>query len=352
MLRRLFSKCLLRPGDIAPSRDDLEVVGAFNPGVAEVDGRVALLVRVAERPKPRREGYVGLPRYGAAGVEVDWARNDEVEFLDPRVVRCKATGTVRLTFVSHLVVAWSDDGRGITSVDEAARFFPNAGEEAFGVEDPRITRIGGIWYITYVAVSRHGAATALASTSDFRTFERHGIIFPCENKDVLLFPERIGGDYVAFHRPNPATPFSAPEMWLAYSKNLLEWGRHRPFLGGSGAAWDVGRIGGGVPPVRTARGWIVIYHANNKAPGGEGVGAYSAGAVLTALDDPSRIVARTRAPFMAPEEDFEKTGFVGEVVFPTGLIERDDLYQIYYGAADAHTGVVEYSKKRLLELIV
>jgi predicted GH43/DUF377 family glycosyl hydrolase len=352
MLRRLFSKCLLRPGDISPSRDDLMVAGVFNPGAAEVNGRVALLLRVAEWPKKSREAFVALPRYTASGVEVDWVQEDLVEFLDPRVVRYKATGIVRLTFVSHLLVAWSNDGRSVTEIDYTTRFFPEAEEEGFGVEDPRITRIGDTWYFTYVAVSDHGAATALASTNDFKSFHRHGIIFPCENKDVLLFPEKINDDYVAFHRPNPATPFNPPEMWLAYSKNLLDWGRHRPFHGGSGGDWDMGRVGGGIPPIKTERGWLEIYHGNNKTPDQQGVGTYTAGAVLTALDDPSKVIARTRAPFMVPEEDFEKSGFVADVVFPTGVVEREDIYQIYYGAADANTGVVEYSKKELLKLLV
>ena len=107
------------------------------------------------------------------------------------------------------------------------RFLPDSEMEEFGVEDPRITALGGRYYFTYVAVSRHGAATALASTTDFRQFERHGIIFCPENKDVVLFPEQVGGEFVALHRPNAATPFCRPEMWVARSPDLVRLGPPR-----------------------------------------------------------------------------------------------------------------------------
>ena len=117
--------------------------------------------------------------------------------------------------------------------------------EEFGLEDPRITQIGDRFYITYVAVSRHGPATALASTTDFKTIERHGIIFCTENKDVVLLPERIGGEYVAIHRPVGDMPFSRPEMWTARSPDLIHWGRTSIFSGeratGPMAAWAPGR---------------------------------------------------------------------------------------------------------------
>src|SRR5207247_2981233 len=101
----------------------------------------------------------------------------------------------------------------IRSVQESTdlTFRPQEEVEEFGVEDPRITPLEGRFYFTYVAVSRHGPASALASTADFRTFERHGIVFCPENKDVVLFPERIGGTYAALHRPVCGTPFTRPE---------------------------------------------------------------------------------------------------------------------------------------------
>jgi predicted GH43/DUF377 family glycosyl hydrolase len=196
-------------------------------------------------------------------------------------------------------------------------------------------------------VSRHGAATALASTRDFRTFERHGIIFPPENKDVLLFPERIGGRYLALHRPNPATHFARPEMWLAASPDLVHWGRHGVFLGGDDA-WELDRIGGGAPPLRLPGGWLEIYHGSSRGRGDRAVGAYSAGALLLDPDEPRRILGRSPRLFRA-EAPFETEGFVPDVVFPTGIVPRGDELLVYYGAADACTAVVEFSVAELLE---
>jgi predicted GH43/DUF377 family glycosyl hydrolase len=272
--------------------------------------------------------------------------NDTVAFQDPRVVEIKATGVTRLTFISHIVIARSKDGRTIDSVDEA-RFVPEEASETFGVEDPRITRLEGRFYFTYVAVSSHGAATSLASTADFQTFERHGVIFVPENKDVLLFPEQIGGDYVAFHRPNPSTHFCPPEMWLARSADLVHWGRHEPFHAGK-TQWETGRIGGGAPPLKTADGWLAVYHGNRKPSQAHAVGVYSAGALLLAAENPQQIMRRCPEPILVPETDFEQEGFVPHVVFPTGIIDCDETLLVYYGAADTHTGVVEFSKKELL----
>src|SRR5262249_49033062 len=159
------------------------------------------------------------------------------------------------------------------------RIDPESWTEEFGVEDARITAIGDRYWITYVAVSRHGASTAMASTTDFQTFERHGIIFCVENKDVVLFSDRIGPDYVAIHRPNGATPFTRPEMWLARSHDLRCWGMHEPMSWGPGG-WETGRVGAGPPPIRTPEGWLLIYHGN-RAPERPGeVGIYSVGALL------------------------------------------------------------------------
>src|SRR5439155_21917140 len=153
-------------------------------------------------------------------IVLDWEDNADLAPVDVRVVKQKRDGCVRLNFISHLRVGYSRDGRNIDSV-AGAKLEPAAEYEEFGVEDPRITRIGDTFYITYVAVSRHGAATALASTKDFQQFERHGIIFCPENKDVVLFPEKIADAYCALHRPNAATPFTKPELWLATSPDLI-----------------------------------------------------------------------------------------------------------------------------------
>jgi predicted GH43/DUF377 family glycosyl hydrolase len=347
MLTRLSGRLLLRPEDVPPSRDDLEVVGAFNPGAVAFGGQVVLLVRVAERPRERRPGITALPRWvPGRGPTVEWVPDAELEPIDARVVRRKADGLVRLTFLSHLRVVRCGDGRSVTAVTEVC-FTPQSEVEEFGVEDARITPLDGRFWFTYVAASRHGAATALASTSDFRTFDRHGVIFCPENKDVVLFPERVGGAYAALHRPNGATPFTRPEMWLARSPDLTHWGRNEHLHGGSGA-WETGRIGAGPPPVRTAGGWLALYHGNRRPTRPGAVGAYAAGALLLDPEDPARVLRRTAEAIMEPTTDFERHGFVPDVVFPTGIVETDETLLVYYGAADACTGVVEFSRGELL----
>ncbi len=345
MLPRLFTKCLLKPADLPPSSDNMEILGVFNPGVVSADGQVVILARVAEGPTELREGYTALPRWTADGVVIDWVADDDIEVIDPRVVEIKSSGVKRLTFVSHLRAYRSRDGRTIDLEEIGPRFVPETEYEVYGVEDPRITPIGDTFYFTYVAVSPHGACTALASTRDFVAYYRHGIIFPPENKDVLLFPGRVMGDYAALHRPNPSTHFAMPEMWISRSPDLVNWGHHRQFLGSrSGGGWDLGRIGGGTPPILFDGGWLEIYHGNDQHPSIPGVGVYSAGLILMDANDASRIVAHSAGPIMVPEEDFEKAGFLAEVVFPTGVVEQPETLLVYYGAADMYTGVTEFRK--------
>jgi predicted GH43/DUF377 family glycosyl hydrolase len=257
------------------------------------------------------------------------------------VVRRKADGLVRLTFVSHLRVAVSGDGKTIDRVGGPA-LAPQSLDEEFGVEDPRITPLDGRFYITYVAVSRHGPATALASTTDFANFERHGIIFCPENKDVVLFPERVADQYVALHRPLGGTPFTLPQMWIARSPDLLHWGQHK-FLYGGRRSWETGRVGAGTPPIATQPGWLEIYHGNQRPSAPGQVGAYFGAAMLLAKDEPARLLRSGKEPILTPDEKFEREGFVANVVFPTGVVADGDRLKMYYGASDKYCGVVELS---------
>lgn len=338
---RLHNERLLGPEDVEPSRDDLEVVGVFNPGAIEVEGEVVLMVRIAERPRERREGETALPRWDRDGnIATDWMPDSALEFLDPRVVRLRAQRTIRLTQTSHIRVFRSPDGLKLQ--ETSWRLEPRGQYETFGVEDPRIVRLGDRFYVTYVAVSAHGAATALASTKDFRYFERHGIIFWPENKDVILFPEQIGGNYVALHRPNPKMEFSPPGIWLARSPDLIHWGAHRALHAGE-SAWEGGKIGGGTPPVRSDQGWLEIYHGKTVSAAEGEVGTYSAGVLLLDAEEPHKVLGRSPNPIMTPQTDFEQSGFVPNVVFPTGIVPRAGRVLVYYGAADTCTGVVELS---------
>ena len=180
-------------------------VGVFNPAAIRHEGDVLLLLRVAEAPRDVPNDAVAAAVYDAATGRLEikqWKRHaSSVDVSDPRMI--VADGRTWLTSISHLRVARSRDGIHF-EVEPTPALSPATAYESFGVEDPRITLIDGTYWINYTAVSPYGIATALASTKDFKAFERHGIIFPPNNRDVTIFPEMIGGRFRALHRPMPS----------------------------------------------------------------------------------------------------------------------------------------------------
>jgi predicted GH43/DUF377 family glycosyl hydrolase len=129
----------------------------------------------------------------------------------------------------------------------------------------------------------------------------------------------------------------------------VHWGKNEQFLGGSDS-WDIGRVGAGTPPIRTPQGWLEVYHGNSRRQEDKGIGTYSSGLLLMDLDAPNRILS-ARGNVHVPETDFEREGFVPDVVFPTGIVHQNDTVLIYYGAADTCTAVVEFSLKEMLTLL-
>jgi predicted GH43/DUF377 family glycosyl hydrolase len=319
---------ILRPEDVPPWQEGFEVIGVFNAAVARYGGKVLLLLRVAERPIPRRADVVLSPVYDVDTrriVTKAFSRDDASnDLLDPRlIVRAKET---YLTSISHLRLARSTDGIRFR-VAETPAIQPANEYETFGVEDPRITRVDGAYYITYVAVSPLGVATCLASTQDFESFHRRGVIFHPDNKDVVLFPGRVGGQYYALHRPHSSL-FQRNDIWLAESPDMVCWGNHRCLMGTRHGRWDEIRIGAGAVPVRIPDGWIEIYH------GADRNGRYCMGAVLLDAEQPWKIIARSKSPLFEPQAPYERSGFFGNVVFSCGLLFEGDMLKMYYGAAD------------------
>lgn len=350
-ITRLSDALLLQPCDIEPSQSGSEVIGVFNPAVAVVGDELVMLARVAERPTEKRTGWTAIPRWtDNAETAVDWVRDEHLRSIDARVVALKNSGDLRLTSVSRFQL-FRQSTTGSSAWESVGVLLPKGSLEEYGIEDPRVTKIDDIYWITYVAVSRSGAATALMSSTDLVTFQRHGIIFPSENKDVVLFPERIAGDYVALHRPNPNSHFSPPQIWIARSPDLIHWGRHAPILSGV-QAWEGDRVGSGTPPVLIDEGWLTFYHGSESSKIAGEVGRYSVGALLLDRDDPSRVIARSSEPFMLPTTDYETCGFVPNVVFPTALSALGDDVQVYYGAADTCVGMTRFSKRSVLDSLV
>ena len=334
-ITRAATNPILSPADVAPSRPDFEVIGVFNAGVARHGDEVVLLLRVAERPINDDATCVLTAFFDPDAGQVvtrSFAKDDPAnDFADPRLILRE--GQTHLTSISHLRVARSIDGVHF-AVEAQPALAPADAYESFGIEDPRITQIGATYYINYVAVAPVGVTTALASTRDFLSFTRHGVIFHPENKDVVIFPEQIGGRYWALHRPHSPL-FQKNDMWLAESPDLLCWGRHRHLMGLRPGAWDETRIGAGAVPFRVDAGWLEIYHGANRD------NRYCLGAVLLDARQPERILARSSQPIFTPDAPYEQAGFFGQVVFSCGLLCEDDTLKIYYGAADTTTAYAE-----------
>jgi predicted GH43/DUF377 family glycosyl hydrolase len=338
---------IITPAMVLASRPDFEVLGVFNPAVARHDGQVVLLLRVAEAPRKMSSGLAAAPIFNAETGRVEikrWqvtAKGPDVS--DPRLV--VDDGHTWLTSMSHLRVARSTDGihfevEGLPALTAATAY------EAFGIEDPRITQLDGTYWISYTAVSQYGIGTGLASTTDFRKFDRHGIIFPPPNRNVAIFPEKINGRYAALHRPMPEG-LGQHSIWTASSSDLISWGNHRLVATPRLQGWDDTKVGGGAVPFRVHVGmedrWLVIYHGVTGNPP-----IYCLGALLLDRHDPSKVRARSRDPILKPEAPYEREGFFGSVVFTCGALVDGDLVRIYYGAADDVIAVADLSLAEIL----
>jgi predicted GH43/DUF377 family glycosyl hydrolase len=235
---------------------------------------------------------------------------------------------------SVLGIAESDDGFGFRVAPEPfmtpAKEGPFAEYEEYGVEDPRVTPLEGRYYITYSAYSRHGVRIGLARTDDFRTIERVAFITRADERNVVLFPEKINGRYARLDRPHThITPWS---IWISYSPDLVHWGGSTAVMGPRPYHWDEAKIGPGAPPVRTEKGWLSIYHGVFSTMGGN---VYRLGAALHDLGDPARLLGVAGRWILEPRESYERVGYVPNVVFCCGAVAAGDgTLRIYYGAAD------------------
>ena len=331
--RRFAENPLLVPEQVKPSRPDARVLGAFNAGAFEYKGRFGLLVRVAEvavqdDPAVRKilqlEFVRGRPRIGVLAFRRD---DPELDLSRPGgIVYRDGVRKGWLGHFSHLRLAWSDDGRR-WRLDPKPSVLPADRYETGGMEDPRVTLLEGRYLITYTGVGRLGITDNLLSTRDWKRFARHGPLFVPDNKDVCIFPAKVGGRYVALHRPS-SSGHGMPNLWIAFSPDLVHWGGHECLMEVRPGMWDSARIGCGPPPLRTKKGWLEIYHGSDNR-------GYCLGAVLLDLKNPRRVLARSREPILVPEAPYEKQGYVPNVVFSCGEIVRPDgTLWIYYGGAD------------------
>jgi len=351
---KAIGKILVKPEQVKPSFSGWSVAGVFNPAAARMlDGRIVLLARVAERPPAAKSGKFRCPEIvKAQGYRV---RCNEFAVAE---VRSKNKACIRLwdkrlmlTTLSHFRrIVLSKDGFEVKEIAGKPSFTGTAEEGQYGVEDPRITKIGGGWAMTYVSVSiNEGVSTSLALSKDLQNWKRQGIIFSQQNKDAVIFPEKVAGKFVALHRPEGFFGGRKPSIWVSYSNDLVFWGREKSILYCREQAWDSERIGAGTVPVKTKEGWLEIYHGVRKE-GKKKI--YSAGAVLLDLHNPEKVLARSpkKEPLFEPKQGFERRGFTGNVVFPTGAVESGngkDLL-VFYGAADRVVAVKKLDLKGVL----
>ncbi len=253
--------------------------------------------------------------------------------------------------ISSLGYATTTDGETILDRSVEPVLAPGDPSEELGCEDPRITAIDGIFYIFYTAYSRRGPRIAAASTKDFRSYTRYGVVGPdYDDKDCALFPERIAGKFAAVHRiaPNIEIAFFESIQRIdrvsqnPYSKNYLKRIQAKVIMKPE-REWEEKKVGIGPPPIRTDAGWLVIYH------GVDSNTVYRAGAALLDLENPRRVIARTPEPILEPEDDYERVGVVPNVVFPGGAVVIKDELMVFYGGADKVCCVASVPMKLLME---
>lgn len=345
LTQRFECNPILKPSDIRPAVEGMEVTCLLNPGAFRFAGRTWLLLRVAERPvqTPGKTSFPVLdPRDGVKVLEFDNS-DAKLDLTDPRVI--SYDGRDYLTTMSHLRLVSSEDGIRFSEPKGARPMFGEGALESYGIEDCRVTEIEGTYYLTYTQVSEHGVGVGLKSTRDWKSFRRHGMVLPPHNKDCALFPERIGGKYYALHRP------SSPELggnyiWIAESPDLEHWGNHQCIAHTRVGHWDCARVGAGASPIKTERGWLEIYHGAN------GENRYCLGVMLLDLEKPWKVIARSEEPVMEPLESYERNGFFGEVIFTNGHVIDGDSVTVYYGASDSVVCAARFSIAALLDSVL
>jgi beta-1,4-mannooligosaccharide/beta-1,4-mannosyl-N-acetylglucosamine phosphorylase len=252
---------------------------------------------------------------------------------------------------SHLCKATSKDGYTDWVIDKAPTMLPKPEdfpEEKYGIEDPRIVKLEdeNRYAVVYTAYSESGPLVSLATTEDFETYRRYGVVMPPDDKDASLFPRKFNGRYVLIHRPSPTNYMIGAHIWISYSPDLKHWGDSAILLPArKGSWWDAYKVGLGPQPIETKEGWLIIYHGVKTTAAGS---IYRLGLALLDLDDPSKIIRRCDEWVFGPSEMYERIGDVPDVTFPCGVVVKGDDLIMYYGAADTTMAIATASLKELL----
>jgi len=361
------------PGDVDLSRsplrlsvaDETFVLGAFNPGLTRLPGgNLLLMVRVAEALRePYRGEQIAVLSWNGRGCRVDLHPRAGADERDPRAIMLggEQAGGVVLTSLSWLLpVELSPDGSRIVGVHYDKAIVPERSYQAYGVEDPRISRIGDLWYMTTCSVSAERQCTTLYISGNGLDYRLAGVVLDHQNKDMVIFEGKVGSNFVALTRPmgsaffacSPDSPyFPGPSIQLATSPDVFHWKPMegpgiRPRRGPSGAL----KVGGGAPPVLTSEGWLVLYHGvEQRGP----IGAYRTFRALLDRDEPGRILAIDDVhPVLEARPEISRRldhlRYVNDVVFTTGIVAQGDAYLVASGEDDLACRLTHIPQSALL----
>ncbi|WNS46726.1 glycoside hydrolase family 130 protein [Paenibacillus sp. MMS20-IR301] len=254
-----------------------------------------------------------------------------------------ADQTIEPHHTTDLGIAYSDDGLSWTAGPKPV--FKMHDEEIIRAYDPRLTVIGRRCYMCFAVDTKHGIRGGIAVTDDLEHFEVLSLSTP-DLRNMVLFPEKIGGNYVRLERP--FTVYSRGgqdrfDAWISESPDLKYWGNSSLLLAVEHVPFANDKVGPAAPPVRTDKGWLTTFHAVDVDPARGKNGwepawkkRYTAGIMLLDLEDPRKVIGMAKQPLMAPETDYEiDGGFRNHVIFPGGMVLEDDgEVKIYYGSAD------------------
>lgn len=251
---------------------------------------------------------------------------------------------------SRLGLAISNDGINFERKKDPLYYGNGHTDESLGLEDPRIVKIDDTYYMTYTAVSGYlgkevakwkgkKPQIALSTTKDFKTFVDYDVIIPnVLGKNASFFPKKINEEYWFLYR------VGLGKTYFAKSTTLTNWQNTHPVFEERSNMWDSVKCGIGTPPIETEKGWLLFYH------GVDETNTYRLGIMFLDLENPLKILYRSPEPIFEPVEDYEKYGYINNVVFTCGAVEKDNRYFVYYGAADKVIGVATVEKQAVLSL--
>ena len=253
--------------------------------------------------------------------------------------------------IMYIHVGFSKDGLKWDIDDEEIKWLDESGKpyQPTYAYDPRVVRIDDTYYIMW-CTDFGGPTIGLGKTKDFKTFIRLENAFIPFNRNGVLFPRKINGNYVLLSRPSDTghTPFG--DIFLSESPDMTYWGKHRRVMTRGGGSWQSTKIGAGPIPIETSEGWLLIYHGVCYTCNGF---VYSTGAALLDIDKPSKVLYRCKDFILTPEAPYETTGFVDNVVFPCAALCDADTGRIamYCGAADTYVSVAYAQMDELVDYI-